>query len=222
MKTMEFQTEEVQLSQLKDHPRNYQEHPDDQLEHIMQSIKEHGVYRNVVIAKENTILAGHGVVKGARKLGLETIPVIRLDLDPNDPRALKVLIGDNEISHLSERDDRSLTNMLKEIYDFDTTELLGTGYDEMMLANLTYITRPVDEIATLDEAAEWVGLPEYEANSESSIKVIVTFRNESDRELFFQRLNNPTILAKNYDTWSCWWPSKEPEDTTSVKFQEVL
>ena len=71
----------VEIAQLKPHPRNYRDHPDDQLEHLVQSIKDNGFYRNAVVSRDSVILAGHGVVKAAQKIGLKEIPVIRLDVE---------------------------------------------------------------------------------------------------------------------------------------------
>src|SRR2546430_11899104 len=125
----------VPIDMLKPHPRNYRKHPDDELEHIMESIRTHGFYRNIVLAKDGkTILAGHGVVEAARRLGYKEIPAILIDYEPDDPHALKVLVSDNEIAHLAESNDRALTELLREVAN--AGDLLGTGYDEMMLANL--------------------------------------------------------------------------------------
>jgi hypothetical protein len=209
--------ETVDINSLKPHPRNYQEHPEDELEHIIESIQTNGVYRNIVVARDGTILAGHGVVKAARKMGLKEIPVVRLDVDPDDPKALKVLTGDNEIGHLAERDDRLLSELLKEIKENDPTALLGTGYDEMMLANLVMITRPESEIADFNEAAEWVGLPEYEPKEEP-LKLTISFRNEQDREDFVEMFQIE-ILKKEAKTWMTWYPPKEKVDARSVRFE---
>jgi ParB-like chromosome segregation protein Spo0J len=69
----ELELETVRLDSLKPHSKNYHYHPDDEIEHIMESVKEHGVYRNIVVAREGTILAGHGVVEAMRRLGIETV-----------------------------------------------------------------------------------------------------------------------------------------------------
>ena len=113
---------------LRPHPRNYRTHPEDQLAHIVRSLQLHGFYRNVVVARDGTILAGHGVVLAARQLGLETVPVIRLDVAPDDARALQVLTGDNEIANLGDVDDRELTELLRELATEDWDLLLGTGF----------------------------------------------------------------------------------------------
>jgi hypothetical protein len=210
----DFRLETVTVSGLRPHPRNYRAHPDDQIDHLVESIREHGLYRNIVIARDGTILAGHGVVQAARKMGLESVPVYRLDLGPDDPRALKVLAGDNEIGHLGEIDDRALSEMLKEIKDTDLTGLLGTGYDEMMLTNLLFVTRPASEIQDFNEAAEWVGMPEYDAG-QLPLKVVVSFRNEEDR-LEFARILGLTFTEK---TRSTWWPARDREDVSSLRYE---
>jgi ParB-like chromosome segregation protein Spo0J len=209
-----FDVEIVPISSVRPHPRNYRVHPDDQIAHLIESIKENGLYRNIVVARDGTILSGHGVTQAAKKMGLESIPVVRLDLDPSEPRALKVLAGDNEIGHLAEIDDRLLSEILKEVKDSDIEGLLGTGYDEAMLANLVFVTRPESEIQDMDEAAAWVGMPEYEQTQEA-LKITVSFRNENDRAEF-ARILNINITEK---TRSSWWPDKEKDDVSSVKFK---
>lgn len=109
IKKTEFETEMVSVEELRPHPRNYRKHPEDQIEHLVDSIKQNGFYRNVVIARDGTILAGHGVVEACIRLNTSEIPVIRLNREPDDPQSLKVLTGDNEIGHLGEIDDRILS-----------------------------------------------------------------------------------------------------------------
>ena len=210
----DFRLETVTVAELRPHPRNYRAHPDDQIDHLIESIREHGLYRNIVITRDNTILAGHGVVLAARKMGLEQVPVYRLDVGPDEPGALKVLVGDNEIGHLGEIDDRALSEMLKEIKDTDLSGLLGTGYDEMMLANLLFVTRPESEIQDFDEASQWVGMPGYDTEPEP-LKVVISFRNQEDR-LEFARLLG---LRFTENTKSAWWPARETDDVSSVRFE---
>lgn len=206
--------EYVAVSELKPHPKNYREHPDDQLDHIIQSIKDNGHYRNVVIAKDNIILAGHGVVKASNKMGLKTIPVVRLDVPHTNKKAMKVLTGDNEIAHLGIVDDRLLSELLKDIKDSDITGLLGTGYDDAMLANLVLVTRDANEIEDFDAAAEWVGMPEYESQKKQ-IQIIVSFENMEDRAKF-GKLVGASLTDK---TKSIWFPHKDKDDTSSVRFE---
>ena len=206
----------VALSDLRPHPRNYRGHPEDQLAHIEASIKEHGFYRNVVACKDGTVLAGHGVVEASKRLGLTEIPVIRLNIKPDDPRAIKVLTGDNTLAYLADNDDRALTELLKEIHE--TGDLLGTGFDDQMLAALAMVTRPASELANKDAANEWLGMPEH-SNGTEEIKLYIRFRSEEDRTKLLRDtlgIENPRV-RENIPT--IWWPPREINDLSSVEFQ---
>lgn len=214
----------VEISDLKPHPKNYKKHPDDQLDHLMKSIIEHGFYRNVVVARDNTIIAGHGVVQAVVKMGLfdapkdkngrVVVPVIRLDIDPDDPRALKIMIGDNELGKLAESDERALTEMLRTAMTAD--DLLGTGFDANQLSALLLVTRPESEIADKNAAAEWIGMPGYVPGVEP-LRVVTMFDTEADRDEFFRRLGVPP--RKKYKrVWSQWFPEKPKNDLVALRF----
>jgi len=209
--------ETINVSELKEHPRNYKQHPEQQLEHIIKSIEEHGFYRNIVIAKDNTILAGHGVALACKSMGKQKVPVIRLDIDSDSTQALKVLTSDNEIGNLAMVDDRQLSEVLKDILD-DDLDLTGTGFNEDQLSALIYTTRDANEIETIDEANEWVGIADYE-NKPDSIKVMVHFDTEEDRDNFMQLLDNPHVNYKMGKTWKIWYPERGNEDPSSIRFE---
>jgi ParB-like nuclease family protein len=211
----------VSVAALKPHPRNYRTHPEDQLEHIIKSIETHGFYRNIVVARDNTILAGHGVTEAAKKMGRAQVPVIRLDVGPDDPSALKVIAGDNEIGRLGEVDDRALTDLLKEIASSGDAALLGTGFDEQQLAALVFTTRPFSELATLDEASEWVGMPSYEEGG-TNFKLVMNFKTAEDREEFLKKYKiRVDKNAVKGNTTSTRWPWTDRENRANVRFEPV-
>ena len=219
MNTEQIKLEYVAANELKPHPKNYREHPADQLEHIVQSIKENGHYRNVVIAKDGTILAGHGVVKASKQLNLETLPVVRLDLAPDDPKAVKVLTGDNEIAHLGVVDDRLLSDLLKEVKESDIDGLLGTGYDDAMLANLVMVTRDSSEIKDFNAAAEWVGMPDFEAATPST-RLVLPFDDEQGRNSLIAELGVKVHKpAGEGSAWSAKWPPRPDDDRASKRIE---
>jgi hypothetical protein len=199
---------------LTPHPRNYRKHPMSQLRHIIDSIETHGFYRNVVVSKDLVILAGHGVTEAALEMGLAKIPVITMDIDAEDPRAIKLLTGDNEIANLSEVNDRLLTELLKEIMGEQDLGLTGTGFDAEQLASLVMVTRPISEIKDKNEAAEWVGMPDWEVEP-APIKLIVSFANESDRSEF-ARIVGYNLTEK---TTSVWFPPRTRDDNAGLKFE---
>jgi hypothetical protein len=120
--------ETVSIDELRPHPRNYNTHPDTQIEHLSESLREHGLYRNVVVANDGTILAGHGVVEAARSMNAETIDVVRLDIDPDSLEAIKVLVGDNELPRLAVINENMLNEHMQMLREAEA--LLGTGIDE--------------------------------------------------------------------------------------------
>ncbi len=206
------------VKHLTPHPRNYRDHPEDQIDHLVQSIRDHGVYRNVVTANDGTILAGHGVVLAAQRLDLKEIPAIRLDIDPDSPAALKLLAADNYLSHFAADDDRVLTDLLKDVADLD--DLFGTGFDEQSLAALLMVTRDGSEIADLDEAAEWVGMPEFD-HTGSHLRMIIHFTSEDDRVAVADLLgvDDERTIRQGVQVWSLHWPPRRQDDPKSVIFE---
>lgn len=208
----------VPLDSLHPHPRNYRTHPEDQLDHICRSVELHGLYRNVVVARDHTILAGHGVVLALRRLGWEDVTVRRLDVDPLDVRAIQVLAGDNEMGNLAEVDDRELTELLRELAAEDIDNLLSTGFDAAQLAALALVTRPRSELADLEEAGEWLGLPGFEAEPPSP-QITVKFDSLADRDRFLAEvLPGQHIVKKVGEVWTTYWPNRGMNDLAAVRF----
>lgn len=206
--------EHRKTQELKPHPRNYRKHPDDQLEHIKKSIEQNGFYRPVVVADDGTILAGHGVVEACKKFALaDQIPVVVLPIKPDSPDALKILTGDNEISHLGLIDDRALTELLRDLKTIDT--LLGTGYNDEMLSSLVMVSRPTSEIKNFDAAKEWVGLPAYQ-DEPDSISMVVYFKNYDDKAAFATKLG----MKITKDSKSIWFPPRQRNDPQNIEFIE--
>lgn len=228
------EAERVPISDLTPHPRNYREHPEDQIAHIQQSIKEHGFYRNVVVSKDNVILAGHGVVIAAGQLGMTEIPVVKLTYDSDSPKALKLLAADNYIQHRAIDDDRQLTELLKEISIED--DLLGTGFDDSALAAYLMVSRTVEEISNIDVAAEWAnaGMPEMLQPSDikefaDEVVLTVRFPTQQHRKEYVAKLEtDPEFVVVTHSikyperSWTSRWPASESinpqEDRTSIKF----
>lgn len=211
--------ETVPLSSLSPHPRNYRDHPDDQLDQIEASIRSSGFYRNIVIARDGTILAGHGVALTAERMGLEEVPVVRLDIDPDSPTAMRVLISDNEIGKGADSDDRMLTELLRDLAN-DADGLPGTGYTEEQLAALLMVTRSEREIRNMDAAAEWVGMPDYELGGGAEIKLVITFPTDEDRERFVEE-QGLRIDKKERQTWGTRWPWADRHDTSNIRFVDA-
>jgi len=89
--------EHIPLNKLTPYARNSRTHSDIQVSQIAGSIKEFGFTNPVLIDDGNDIIAGHGRVLAAKKLGLDTIPCIRLShLTEYQRRAY--VIADNQLA----------------------------------------------------------------------------------------------------------------------------
>lgn len=212
-----MRVEVVRVEDLTFHPRNYRKHPADQLEHLAASIREHGFYRNVVIARDNTVLAGQGVVQAARYMGLERVPVVRLNVDANERRALKVMAGDNEIARLAEVDPVALTTLLSNIVTAGGRDLNGTGYDALMLSGLALVTRAPKDIPEVDEAGLWGGMPEFD-NWPQHSKLFIAFRSPEAREAFLAEFGLK-VAHRHRTTFSAWFPAEGRDDVSAVRFE---
>ncbi len=197
----------TELAKLTPHPKNYREHPESQIDHLAHSITENGFYRPIVTAKDYTILAGHGVLQAARRLEMESVPVIALDLAPDSPKALKILAGDNEMGRLAIGDDLALTELLILIKsDESDIGLLGTGFDDDTLATLSAMTMPPDDDGDYDPHAEWDGMPEFHQDDVTAYRsLLVHMKTAEDVEAFCKH-NGLTITDK---TKFVWWPHEE-------------
>lgn len=201
----DFVTEIAELDSLRPHPNNYKGHPEKQLVHIGESLLQHGPYKNVVVARDGTILAGHGVVEGARKIGLTRFPVRRLDIDPDSPAALKIVAGDNEIAKLATDDNRALMEILRRIKAEDERGLAGTGFDDDLLSAYDLLSG-VAEKGVNDVDSEWTGMPECESDDQTAWgSVKVNFASKEDMEKF-SALVGQTVIES---TRSIWYPKAE-------------
>src|SRR5690348_18144484 len=66
------------LDRLIPSPRNARTHSDAQVAEIAGSIKAFGFTNPVLVGEEGDVIAGHGRLAAARKLGLNEVPVIAL------------------------------------------------------------------------------------------------------------------------------------------------
>ncbi|MFZ1007452.1 MAG: DNA methyltransferase [Candidatus Sulfotelmatobacter sp.] len=120
--------EQLPIDELKLDPRNPRHHSDLQIGQIARSIENFGFNVPIVIDSSNNILAGHGRVLAARKLGWPLLPVIRLThLTPEQARAFS--IADNRLTENSTWDDRLLGEIFRDLATLDLDfNLEATGF----------------------------------------------------------------------------------------------
>ncbi|MBS0595794.1 MAG: ParB N-terminal domain-containing protein [Proteobacteria bacterium] len=108
--------------------RNPRTHSDAQVAKIAASIVEYGWTNPVLVDGDNGVIAGHGRLAAARKLGLDEVPVIELGhLTPAQKRAY--VISDNRLALDAGWDEELLALELAELSEAGY-DLALTGFDE--------------------------------------------------------------------------------------------
>ena len=121
------------ISELIPYANNARTHNAEQITQIASSIKEFGFNNPILIDKDNGIIAGHGRLEAAKKLGLTKTPTIKLE-HLTDSQRKAYILADNRIAVNSDWDIELLSLELKDLdAEFDLTML---GFDEKELAAL--------------------------------------------------------------------------------------
>lgn len=111
--------------------RNSRTHSDEQVAQIAASIKEFGFLNPIIIDGDNSIIAGHGRVMAAQKLGIKELPCIEAS-HLSDTQRRAYIIADNKLALNADWDDDMLRVELDELGEmgFDL-ELTGFSLDEI-------------------------------------------------------------------------------------------
>ena len=142
----------IPVSDLIPYANNSRTHSDEQVLQIASSIKEFGFINPVIVDGENGIIAGHGRVMAAKKLGLMDVPCVDAS-HLSEAQKKAYIIADNKLALNAGWDDDILRielDMLTEL-DFD---LSLTGFSDEELQAICQ----VEEIA-----------PEYEDDADGEV-----------------------------------------------------
>tara|TARA_S200002703_G_scaffold159825_1_gene174939 strand:+ start:592 stop:1839 length:1248 start_codon:yes stop_codon:yes gene_type:complete len=125
---MEFPDyKKAKVDDLIPYARNSRTHSEDQVTKIASSIKEFGFLNPIITDGENGIVAGHGRLMAAKKLGLEEVPIIDARHLTKAQRKAYV-IADNRLALDAGWDNDLLKVELQEL-DSDGFDLALTGFD---------------------------------------------------------------------------------------------
>ena len=127
--------EQWPTAKLLPYARNSRTHSDEQVAQVAASIREFGFTNPVLVDAEGGIIAGHGRVMAARKLGMDKVPCIRLaHLTEAQRRAY--VIADNKLALNAGWDEKMLALELQDLqgmdFDLSLTGFLGNEIDELL------------------------------------------------------------------------------------------
>jgi site-specific DNA-methyltransferase (adenine-specific) len=151
------------VANLVPYARNSRTHSAAQVDKIAASIKEFGFLNPVIVDGENGIIAGHGRILAAQKLGLETVPTIEA-AHLTDAQRKAYIIADNRLALDAGWDDEMLRVELQDLdaVDFDLTL---TGFDLDEIAALT-ADEPTEGLTDEDAVPE---VPEQPVTVEGDV-----------------------------------------------------
>ena len=126
-----MQIKEVEVTALIPYAKNSRTHDDAQIAQIAASIKEFGWTNLILVDGDKGIIAGHGRLMAARKLGMAKVPVIELKtLSKAQKQAY--IIADNRLALNAGWDNTMLTIELNKLLEDNfALEILGFDKDEL-------------------------------------------------------------------------------------------
>lgn len=162
--------EDFPIQDLVPYEKNARTHSPDQVDQIAASISEFGFTNPVLIDEKNMIVAGHGRLEAAKKLGLKTVPAFVLQgLTETQIRAY--VLADNRIALNAGWDENMLALELADLQDVDfDLELLG--FSDSELDRLLPTAEPLNSMPVLAAGAK----PEFQ-------QITFTLHNEQAARL---------------------------------------
>ena len=153
---------EKEVTGLIPYASNSRTHDDVQVAQIAASIKEFGFNNPVLIDETGGIIAGHGRVLAARKLGLDKVPTIELaHLTPNQRKAY--VIADNKLA-LNAGWDMEMLSLEMGDLDKEGFDLSLIGFDDNELAAIL-----ADKTEGLTDPDEVPDLPDEPVTKEGDV-----------------------------------------------------
>ena len=126
--------ERRKISSIVPYARNSRTHSDEQVAQIASSIKEWGFTNPILVDIDGEIIAGHGRLLAAQKLGLDEVPCITA-VGWSEAQKKAYVIADNKLALNAGWDDEMLAVEFGELKELDF-DISLTGFNADELANL--------------------------------------------------------------------------------------
>ena len=143
---------------------NSRTHSDEQVSQIAASMKEWGWTNPILVDEQGQIIAGHGRVLAARKLGLSEVPVVIAE-GWSEAKKKAYVIADNKLALNAGWDENLLRLEIDELksLNFDL-ELIGFTSNELQA--LEFKNENVPDEFNGDSSDKWQLLIEYETETD--------------------------------------------------------
>lgn len=147
-----IETRDIPVEQIRDHPENYNFHPEDQIARLASSHNELGQYRSIVVWQQRdgsyVRVAGHGYSAGAARAGATTLRCEVLPVETPAATIKAIMLADNLHATGSEPDTTALVRLLEEQRDagFSLEALGSSEADLTMLLEALDIEEPGEDV----------------------------------------------------------------------------
>lgn len=157
---------------------NSRTHSEQQVQQVASSIKEFGFTNPILIDEDSGIIAGHGRLMAAQKLGLDEVPTITLE-GLTEAQRKAYVIADNKLALNAGWDFETLKIEMESIAeDFDLRLL---GFDDQELANI------IDGLSDDDNQLK-------EESYSQVFNIVVNCKDEAHQERVYNEL-----ITKGYE-----------------------
>ncbi|MFT6834386.1 MAG: DNA modification methylase [Francisellaceae bacterium] len=140
----------LDINDLIPYVNNSRTHSEEQITQVASSIKEFGFTNPVLVDDDNGLIAGHGRIQAAKKLGIKDIPCIVLS-GLSEAQKKAYIIADNQLALNAGWDMDMLKVELEGLNDLDF-DLSLLGFDDDMLSGL--LDEEVEGLTDEDEVPE--------------------------------------------------------------------
>lgn len=142
----------INVADIIPYAMNSRTHSDEQIAQLAASIREFGFTNPLLVDDQNNLIAGHGRLLAARKLGLDEVPaVVVTGLDDRKRRAL--VIADNKLALNAGWDAESLRIELEDLAG-DFGELMGFSDDELAALLMSDVNEGLTDEDAVPEVPE--------------------------------------------------------------------
>lgn len=159
------------IKELKQDEDNARKHDERNLKAIEESLEEFGQQKPIVVNKEGIVIAGNGTLEAAKRIGWETIQVVKTELEGHHLKAYA--IADNRSAEIARWDDEVLARTMEELANQDEDLALSLGFDEAEIRRLVERVKEVEEL----EAPDWANTETVDVDAGVQ-KVMLTFTSE--------------------------------------------
>ena len=186
-----MQVEQVAIESLKPYENNAREHSDQQVAQIAASIEQFGFNNPILIDKDNGVVAGHGRLMAAKKLGYTEVSCIKLGhLTESQKKAY--ILADNKIALNSTWNEELLKIELEAIGDLELNSNL-TGFS----------VKEIDKLFEdpSDKYTKKVEIPSYEPSDKKPLTV--DLYDKSKTWALLEAINSSNVDQEIKDFLKC-------------------